>query len=385
MQHSLGRLEGTQLVLMAAALSLACSGEGAGAAPEGEESLGVASEALAMTMLGADVSTAQRALDLGASYYDASNVKKDPLDILKGVGVNYARLRVWNNPVSGYNNKAKVLAYAKTVKSKGLKLLIDFHYSDTWADPGAQSKPAAWNGHGISQLQTDVYNYTYDVVNALKAQGTTPDAVQIGNEINTGMLWNEGKVTNNDFTNLSLLLKSGYNAVKAVSSGTQVFIHTANASSMTNARWFYDGIKGKGVTWDVTALSYYCFWHGSLSNLTSVVADAKSRYGKPVVVVETAYPFTASNADGTGNAVTGAEPCAGYPATWAGQASQFTAVQNAARNGGAAGVFYWEPTWYAVNGNGWDPTNLNGSGNGWDSLAIFDWTGHVNPNVRWVP
>src|SRR5881275_2791448 len=145
---------------------------------------------------------AQRALDLGAKYYDASGTAKDPLDILKGVGVNYVRLRIWNNPASGYNNKAKVLAYAKTVKAKGLKLLIDFHYSDTWADPGKQTKPAAWAAHGISQLQTDVYDYTYDVCNSLKAQGTTPDSVQIGNEINVGMLWNDGKVVNNDFTNL---------------------------------------------------------------------------------------------------------------------------------------------------------------------------------------
>jgi arabinogalactan endo-1,4-beta-galactosidase len=198
-------------------------------------------------------------------------------------------------------------------------------------------------------------------------------------------LWNEGKVTNNSFANLASLLKSGYNAAKAVNAGTQVFIHTADANSMTNARWFYDGIKNQGVSWDVTAFSYYCFWHGSLSNMSSVVADAKSRYGKPVVIVETAYPFTASNADGTGNSVSGTEPCAGYPATWAGQAAEFKAVQDAARSGGASGVFYWEPTWYAVAGNGWDPANINGSGDGWDSLAVFDWTGHINPNVKWTP
>ncbi|CAM5646442.1 hypothetical protein SANTM175S_01473 [Streptomyces antimycoticus] len=121
----------------------------------------------------------------------------DPLDILKGAGVNYVRLRLWNNPASGYNNKAKVLAYARAVKAKGLKLLVDFHYSDTWADPGNQRKPAAWASHGIGALQTDVYNYTYDVCTSLKAQGTAPDSVQLGNEINVGMLWNDGKVVNN--------------------------------------------------------------------------------------------------------------------------------------------------------------------------------------------
>src|SRR5512142_2748217 len=146
-------------------------------------------QASTLTMLGADVSSVQRSLDLGQKYYNASGTQQDPLTILKGVGVNYIRLRIWNNPASGYNNKTKVLAYAKLVKAAGLKLMIDFHYSDTWADPGKQFKPAAWSSHGISQLQTDVYNYTFDVCNSLKAQGTTPDSVQIGNEITNGMLW----------------------------------------------------------------------------------------------------------------------------------------------------------------------------------------------------
>ncbi|MFC8850320.1 MULTISPECIES: arabinogalactan endo-beta-1,4-galactanase [unclassified Micromonospora] len=344
-----------------------------------------ASAANTLTMLGADVSSVQRSLDLGARYYDAGGTARDPLDILKGLGVNYVRLRVWNNPVSGWNNKARVLAYARAVKAKGLKLMIDFHYSDTWADPGKQFKPAAWANHGIGQLQTDVYNYTYDVCSSLKAQGTTPDSVQIGNEINVGMLWNDGRVVNNDFTNLSLLLKAGHQATKQCNGGTQVIIHTANADSMANARWFYDGIRAKGVQWDLTALSYYCMWHGTLANLYNVITDVRSRYGRPVVLTETAYPFTAANADGEPNSVNGTEPCAGHPASWSGQATEFAWVQNTARDAGAVGVFYWEPTWYAVPGNGWDPANINGTGNQWDNMAIFNWTGQVNPNIRWTP
>jgi arabinogalactan endo-1,4-beta-galactosidase len=342
-----------------------------------------ASAANSLRMLGVDVSTAQRALDLGADYYDANGNAADPLDILKGLGTNYVRLRVWHNPASGYNNKAKVLAYAKRVQAKGLKLLVDFHYSDTWADPGRQDKPATWSTHGISQLQTDVYDHTYDVCTSLKAQGTAPDSVQIGNEINVGMLWDDGKVINNDFTNLSLLLKSGYNAAKACDSGTKVIIHTANADSDEHARWFYDGIRAKGVNWDITALSYYCMWHGSLSTLYNVVADLKSRYGRDVLIAETAYPFTSANADGTGNAIDSG--CADYPLTWEGQATNFSHVQNTARDAGAIGVFYWEPTWYAIPGNGWDPADINNSGNGWDNMAVFNWTGQVNPNIRWTP
>ena len=341
-------------------------------------------QAATLSMRGADVSTLQRAMDLGATYYTAAGAAADPLDILKGAGVNYIRLRVWNNPRSGYNNAAKVLAYAKTVKAKGFKLLVDFHYSDTWADPGVQTKPAAWASHGISALTKDVYDYTYGVCNSLKAQGTTPDSVQIGNEINVGMLWNDGKVVNNDFTNLSLLLKSGYNATKACNSGTQVIIHTANSDSDAHARWFYDGIRAKGVTWDITGLSYYCMWHGTLANLYNVIVDARTRYGKPVAIVETAYQFTTGDADSEKNSIPGTVLCDNIPATSAGQAQQFTWVQNTARNAGAIGVFYWEPTWYAIKGNGWDPANINGTGDGWDNMATFDWGGKVNPYIKWA-
>ena len=346
-----------------------------------------AAAAGSLSMLGADVSSVQRALDLGAKYYDASGTARDPLDILTSLGVNYIRLRIWNNPASGYNNEAKVLAYARTVKAKGLKLMIDFHYSDTWADPGKQYKPAAWAGDGIAALPADVYNYTYGVCTALKNEGATPDSIQVGNEINVGMLWNDGKVINNSFTNLALLLKSGYNAVKACNSGTKVIIHTADADSDANARWFYDGIKAQGVNWDITALSYYCMWHGTLANLYNVIGDVKSRYGKDVIIAETAYPFTSANADSTANTVGSGctENGTSIPLTWAGQAEDFTWVQNTARNAGAIGVFYWEPTWYAVPGNGWDPANIATSGDQWDNMAIFDWTGHVNPDITWTP
>lgn len=333
-----------------------------------------------LSMLGADVSSLQHAEDLGAKFYYADGTAGDPLQILKDNGVNYVRLRIWVNPANGYNNEAKVLTFAKTVKAKGLKLLIDFHYSDTWADPGHQAKPAAWASASLSQLETDVYNYTYGVCNALKAQGTTPDSVQIGNEINVGMLWTTGEVINNNFTNLALLLEQGYNATKACNSGTQVIIHTADADSDAHARWFYDGIKAAGVKWDITGLSYYCYWHGSMSNMSSVVADMKSRYGKSVIIAETAYPFTANNADSEANAISSSTPCSGYPATSTGQYDNFRDVLAAARTGGAIGVFYWEPTWIATPGNGWDPTNPS-SGDQWDNQALFNWSGVALPAI----
>jgi len=178
-------------------------------------------------------------------------------------------------------------------------------------------------------------------------------------------------------------------AIAALQSTVRLIIvgaHPANVLFSVEAtrRWAHDGITAKGVSWDITGLSYYCMWHGSLSNLYNVIVDVKSRYSKPVVIAETAYPFTSANADREGNAI-GSQTCDGQPQSWTGQATEFSWVQNTARNAGAIGVFYWEPTWYAISGNGWDPANMNGTGDQWDNMAIFNWTGHVNPSVVWTP
>ncbi|WP_433825501.1 glycoside hydrolase family 53 protein [Actinoplanes sp. CA-015351] len=336
-----------------------------------------------LTMRGADVSTLPRSLELGAKFYDFRGRRDNVYDILKQAGVNYARLRIWNDPTSGYSNKEQVLKQAKAIKAKGLKLLIDFHYSDTWADPGKQFTPAAWEGHDLPQLQKDVYDYTYDVCTSLKRQGTTPDSVQVGNEINVGMLWPVGYVANSDFGPVASLLNAGYDATKACNRKTQVLVHTANAGNIDAAHWFYDGITAAGAKWDITALSYYCMWHGSLDNLATVITDVKSRYAKPVVIAETAYPYTTENYDHLENIILSPAPCDGIPATPQGQAQEFSAVQDTARTAGALGVFYWEPTWTAVDGNGWDTEDIENSGNAWENMATFDDNGRINPYIRW--
>lgn len=330
-----------------------------------------------MSILGADISSLQRALDLGTKYYSENGNPTDPIQLLKDHGVNSIRLRVWVDPANGYNNKNKVVKFASIVKSKGLKLLIDFHYSDTWADPEHQVKPVAWASHSFRQLEKDVHDHTFDVCKTLGSAGATPDMVQIGNEINPGMLLPDGST--NNWHNLSTLLMQGYCAVKECSSSIDVMLHIANAGDKTGACAWFDNARSHDVHWDATGLSYYSYWHGTLSSMISTVKEMKARYGKPVVIVETAYPFTLLENDSERNVInsSGQLP-AEFPATPSGQADNFKAVLNAARLGNAVGVFYWEPTWTAVKGNGWDPTNPD-SGSQWENQALFDYTGKSLP------
>ncbi|GIG02995.1 glycoside hydrolase family 53 protein [Catellatospora citrea] len=323
---------------------------------------------------GGDLSSLKKNEDFGALYYTSSGTQGDAIAILKNAGMNYARLKVWVNPADGYNNKARVLTMAQRIKAQGLKLLVDFHYSDSWADPGKQVPPAAWSGYSLAQLNTAVYNHTYDVLNALKAQGTTADMVQVGNEINPGMLLPTGSTSN--WGNLSQLLKSGVNAVKAVNSSTLVMLHLAEGGDNATFRWWFDQAVAYGVPFDVIGASYYCYWHGPLSGLQSNLNDMASRYGKPVIVAETAYGFTTAQDDGETNIFTSslANTC-GYPASATGQRDAFQAVVNIVKNvpnGRGMGVFYWEPAWTAQAGAGWDPTNPS-SGNGWENQALFDY------------
>jgi len=284
------------------------------------------------------------------------------------------------DPASGYNNKEKLLQFAPIIKAHGLKLLIDFHYSDTWADPEHQLKPLSWSRNNFSQLQKDLYQHTFDVLNGLNSIDCVPEMVQIGNEINPGMVIPEGSIFNWD--NLASLLMQGYKAAKACSPLTLVMLHIANAGDKKGACEWFDNAESHGVEWDVTGLSYYSYWHGTLSDMAGTLKELKSRYGKPVVIAETAYPFTLLENDHEKNSIHASSQLApGYPATPDGQASNLRDVLSTARTGGAMGVFYWEPTWTAVKGNGWDPTNPE-SGCQWENQALFDYSGKALPAMR---
>lgn len=333
----------------------------------------------AVWIKGVDVSSLKKSEDLGGVYKTTDNVPGDALAILKANGVNTIRLRVWVNPADGYNNHATTLAMAARAKALGLGVLVDFHYSDVWADPGHQTKPAAWSGYNLAQLKTAVYNATHSLCTALVAQGTPPEYVQVGNEINDGMLWPEGRLTTNggNFTNLGQLLKEGIAAVRAASPQTAVILHIAEGGTWTTVRSWFNKAVAQGVTWDYTGLSYYPYWHGSLSAFQTTINNAATTYSKPVVVCETAYPFTLGFADSQPNLVGSSSLIPGYPATEAGQRAMIKAIMNilnAVPNGRGAGLFYWEGTWTPVTGNGWDNTNP-ASGNSWENQALFDFTG----------
>jgi len=267
----------------------------------------------------------------GYKFKNASGTYQDEMTIMKGLGVNAVRLRLWVNPSGDWYNgmcdEAHVIAMAKRAKAIGAAIMLDIHYSDTWCDPGQQKLPAAWAGDTtISTLGTQVYNYTYQVMTDMKNAGVTPTWVQIGNETNSGFMWPLGN-TSNGFANVAWLVNSGYNAVKAVSSTTQCIVHLSNGYDNSLFRWFFDGLKAAGGKWDIVGMSLY----PTSSNYTTYnsqcltnMKDMKSRYGKGVVISEAGF---ASN-----------DPT---------NASKFlTQLKTNVVAAGGIGIFYWEPECY---------------------------------------
>jgi arabinogalactan endo-1,4-beta-galactosidase len=335
----------------------------------------------ALSILGADISSLKKSEDMGGVYKDADGTRGNAIQILKGHGLNYARLRVWVDPADGYHDKAEILEMASRLKDQDIKLLVDFHYSDNWADPGKQNKPAAWKDYDFEQLKKAVYQHTFDVCNSLVAQGTPPDMIQVGNEINAGMLWPDGNYEHMD--NLAAMLKEGYQAVKDCSPSTLVMLHIAEGGDNDLARWWFDNMTRREVLFDVIGISYYPYWHGSLGQLQSNLNDISARYDKDVIVVETAYAFTDQEDDNQPNIVTSSMAIPGYPLTPEGQRAMLRdimAIVRAVPNGRGLGVFYWDAAWTAVKGNGWESTDP-GSGNAWENQALFDYDDRVLPAV----
>jgi beta-galactosidase len=242
-------------------------------------------------MLGADISFLPQLEDRGIKFSE-NGIEGDAIELLKKHGMNYVRLRVFNNPAhekgyspeKGFCDLEHTLAMAKRVKAANMKLLLDLHYSDFWADPGKQYKPHDWEGLSFEALKLAFYEYTKDVIQALKNQGTPADMVQIGNEINHGIVWPEGNVSNLD--QLAQLLRAGTKAVKDVAPETVMMLHVALGGQNDESVFFIDNMLKRKVHFDVIGESYYPKWHGTLEDLENNLNDLATRYDKDVIVVE---------------------------------------------------------------------------------------------------
>ncbi|MEN2998552.1 MAG: glycosyl hydrolase 53 family protein [Brevinematia bacterium] len=244
---------------------------------------------------GADVSWLPQMEQSGFVFYDFDGREKDLLDILRENGMNIIRLRTWVNPsddpINGHCSADETVDMAVRVKQKGFSLIINFHYSDSWADPSKQYKPKRWEGLTFEELKNAVYDYTKEVMTKLASRGVYPEFVQIGNEINSGILWPDGSYTN--FSKLAELLASGARAVRDVNSNTLIVMHLANGHDAGLFRWFFSNLNRYFTNYDVIGMSYYPYWAGnwrySLPMLVSNMEEMVRSYGKYVMVVETGH------------------------------------------------------------------------------------------------
>jgi arabinogalactan endo-1,4-beta-galactosidase len=350
----------------------------------GELRLFAAAPLNAIPERGADLSFEPQEEAAGAHFTD-SGVPGSALSILNDHGLNYVRLRLWVNPPAGYSDLASDLRMARRIRAAGDKLYLDIHYSDFWADPTHQNIPAAWQGQTLSQLANTVQDYTSQVIGAFAAQGTPVDMVSIGNEIRNGILWPVGEVdwsSDTGWDNLATLLKAGVTGARAANPRGHkllVMLHFDEGGNNADSERFYDNIVRERVPFDVIGLSYYPFFHGPLADMRTNVDALATRYGKPIVIAESQYPWTLANGDSTGNFVwQSSQVSDGYPATPGGQLSFYNdmlSILAQVPHGLGIGLFYWEPEW--IPGVGWEP----GAGSPNDNLTLFSFTGQALPSV----
>lgn len=340
---------------------------------------------------GADVSIMPELERNGTKFYD-NGIEQDGLTILKNHGVNWIRVRIWNNPYvvgpegvgGGNTDEAKAIEMAKRAKALGMKVLVDFHYSDFWVDPGQQKKPDAWKNDSGDKLVDDVYAYTAKVMQDFNAQGVTPDMVQVGNELNNGMLWPEAQLTednSNGYKFLAKLLNAGLQAVHDNDKDNKVktMIHLAGVD-VNLYHTFFDNliVKNKVNDFDIIGMSFYPFWHGTMDDLKNTMNDVSAKYNKDVIAVETAFGYTLEDADfEKNNFGTNEEKVGGYKATVQGQATglrDVMATVASVNDNRGLGIFYWAPDWVINEKVGW---KSNGGGNGWDNLTLFDTKGNA--------
>lgn len=332
---------------------------------------------------GADLSYVNEMEDCGAIYRDLSNIEKDPYRIFKEAGANLVRIRLWHNPDwTNYSNFQDVKRSISRAKEHNLKVLLDFHYSDTWADPEKQQIPAAWIEHinNSSILGDSLYNYTLNTLNALADLNLTPDIVQVGNEINPMILQDGELQWPINWQRNAYLINKGISAVRDFSDqqnrNVEVMLHIAQPE---NALWWFEQATANGVTnYDWIGLSYYPKWSTyNLNNVGEAFSALINTYNKKLMVVETAYPFTLTDVDQAGNILGTDALIEGFPATQQGQLNYLTALSQAVYNAGGHGVVYWEPAWVSTG-----CSTLWGQGSHWDNATLFDQNNKVNLGMQ---
>lgn len=302
---------------------------------------------------GADVSWVTEMESNNITFYNKNGVQTECMALLKSLGMNSIRLRVWVNPTDGWCNKTDLLMKAKRASDLGMKLLIDFHYSDSWADPSKQTKPAAWANLSFTDLTAAVSNHTTEILTALKNWNITPEWAQVGNETGNGMLWDDGKASLS-MSQYAILTNAGYNAIKAVFPNTKVIVHLQNGQDNGLFRWLFDGLKSKGGKWDVIGMSLYpdsTNWKTYNNNCIANINDMISRYGSEVMICEVGMPWDQASAAKL-------------------FLTDLITRAKAISNEKCLGVFYWEPEAY----NGWKSYTLgafDNSGKPTEALDAF--------------
>jgi arabinogalactan endo-1,4-beta-galactosidase len=309
---------------------LSCSNKGGSPTPPPVQTVTYTPPAVSTTFAkGADVSWVTQMESSGYKFYDKNGTQMDLFALMKSLGFNSIRLRAWVNPTGGWCNTADVLAKALRAQSAGMKILIDFHYSDTFADPGHQTVPAAWASLDFADLVTTMHNYTVATLDTLQAHGITPTWVQVGNETDDGMLWPDGLATTN-MPQFAQLVESGYQAVKSVSTNIKVIVHISNGYSIAGYEFVLDGIKSNGAQWDIIGMSLYpstTNWQTYDSECFANINTLVTRYSTPCMVVEVGME-------------------ASDPSDSRSFLSDIITKVNSVANGNGLGVMYWEPEAY---------------------------------------
>ena len=278
---------------------------------------------------GADLSWITEMEKNNIKFYNASGTAMEATALMKSLGMNSIRLRVWVNPSDGWCNTQDLLVKALRAKNLGMRIMIDFHYSDTWADPSNQKKPAAWTSLSFADLKTAVATHTTEVLNVLKTNNITPTWVQVGNETSDGMLWEDGRASTN-MANYAALTTTGYNAVKAVFPNAKVIVHINNGQDNSLFRWIFDGLTKYGAKWDVIGMSLYpstTNWSTYNTQCLTNMNDMVSRYGKEVMICEVGMSWDS-------------------PAIAKSFLTDLIAKTKTVTGNKGLGVFYWEPEAY---------------------------------------